>query len=1148
MSASPASARSVGTEQTNGTALSVEEEFELPTVYEPTSREHLKEHMIKHACAVEDPPGSGNWKFPVVRKTGPRGIGSLTKSVGIQLYFELLSGLGWTFFVMFLLSIPLLVCNCSGRMIESTNALNKALAMTTVANIGRCPAEGCESMDDFEYRCMWSGECDDTKPENLVRSWTPYLGGLDALCLLTFMLFGVVFRNLRIPYVVKQFDMSVVTPADFALDIPNPPRCLGKAAGSAEHLQYEDKLRKHFVKVLQNLAEGPYPDANDSFIPEISLVREYNGATSKFLEKGQHIENLRSAHVAKLKLNHPEYGEKNEEKRAKRVAKHEKAMEKSKHTIDKLSKRLKAEAEIIEKERAVCRAFVTFKSIEVKEKVEWEYRFSQYVMLRCCQGEKLRFEGRRIKVQQAPEPSDLYWENLDFNRKQQYCRKFLILIVTILVLIATAFGLVAAKSFFGSEAKPREAYDTWVLQSWPEKTGSGSHVRNNTCFAVQGWELREKCSTLGANSGGWHHDFIWDATGLIHNNSNRALPANRKNGNDFWQDVDWRSPACNESNPATNLTEDSQWIAMQYSKNHSVKCINLMMDDKDYASRVRIWACDSKQIPKPSARSSWSPSQGCHPMQVITTKKGQNKLLKVIVDTSCPGTITLAAAQQAKSMNDEQTVNCFCQQEVVRDPQVSTNFETPEGKVCQEWSLRQVRMYGAMIFSVIAVLIINQILLFIFTFFVSFMRPMTITEKTVSELVMLFFSQFINTALLIYLVNCRMPSIPDGIKFVTEPLSIGKGEYYEVTGDWYLVIGASLIITVMTQVFTNTLPQIATSGLVAPLIRKFTMWCGGVVSKRQLEAVWMLPEWNLALRTAQNFNVLCTIMFYCGGMPILYLAGAFYAFIGYWMDKFGLLHGSRRPPSFNSAVIETCMNFIPMSAVLHALFACFIFGNQDLFPSDFNEWLQPLAEAAFDVTAEEARAAVEEWSVASASERDNTEVFSAFMQARWLDFSRWGTVALMVIFIVGFVYYILMYLWLILLAPILQPLLSALRECFRKNCCPWLCGHKKEELERAADWREVQKELQDAGHVHSYFMKDNPDYRDAADAVDHTARQELERRGTGASLPGNSPIRTSKGKTGDASPSSSPPAVTPSQPDVHPEAHVAEGGHIEAVV
>mmetsp|Transcript_25023 Transcript_25023/g.54436 ORF Transcript_25023/g.54436 Transcript_25023/m.54436 type:complete len:1094 (+) Transcript_25023:67-3348(+) len=1038
----------------------------VPATYEEIPKEELLLHMRRTSCTK---PVGDDYEYPKVKtECGPMALGILTRSVGIQLYFQFLAGLGWTFVVMFILVIPMLVCCLSGNMVDSSNPLNQALAMTTVANIGRCPSSGCESSADYSERCLWDGDCD--ADGTLLREWTPYLGVADSLGILVFIAFGIVFSRWWIPKVTEQFDADTIAPGDFTICISNPPQHLGD-----HHPNYEAALRAHFVKVLQNMQQDPVPDASDACIKKVTLARQYNGAIFNFINKGRLLEELHNHEARRDK--HGQDTSLSTQQRIKRMSAADKAIAKANSQIFKYDAHLTREGKRIDQEREVCRAFVTFNTPGLKDKILWEYRYSNFAVFRLFQSQQLRFHGAKIRITKAVEPSDLYWENMDFPWLNKLCRQITVLIVTIVILLVTSFGLVFAESFFDTVNSTTDMYDTWVIQA---TSGSSSQGK---CFNVVDWELLESC-TLSSSSRDWPITEIYDLEHVV---------AEDVKG-DYWETATnrWNSSTCGSS---TSSSIDEDWLAVHFDRERSVKCMNFAQGVDNTESELRVWACQDKDLPGVGNRSSWTPSSSCLAMQVIDISTGTvsngartSAKLQVARDIDCSAELSFEAAVQASERGDDDSVNCYCQQEASRSPGITAPpYDTEVKKLCKDWSMSKIKLYGAMACSVISVCVINQILLLIFSFLVAFTRPQTNTETTVVQLVLLFFAQFINTALLMYLVNARFPNVPSLLSF------IGNGDYYEVTAGWYTVVGASLTITICSQVLSNTVPQLLMAKCY-PHIRPFTIWWSGAVTRASLEKQYELPNWELSLRAAQTFNVVCTIIFYSGGMPVLYFAGAVYAFVAYWVDKYSLVRGSKRPPAYDATVMQTCMNFIPFAVVLHSCFASFVFGSQLLFPSDFNQYTLPFAEALVGISEEEALAREDAWISASAADKETGTLFEEYMQAKLLGFSRTACSPLLIIFVVGVVYYLISYIHKLLLAPVMAPFLAAAKD-FILRTFPRLKKRAASRHDLSIEWDvAVESFFKRNNLLYSYDMKDHSDYTSASEAILHSAEQEVARR------------------------------------------------------
>jgi len=102
-------------------------------------------------------------------------------------------------------------------------------------------------------------------------------------------------------------------------------------------------------------------------------------------------------------------------------------------------------------ERNVLGAFVIFTRRRNRNFVFQEYRFSR-TFLRPIQRRGLRFFGEKIRVREATDPSEVYWENMDVTTSQQLlCLLFVVLIASILILVSVV--LFASAKQAGERAK-----------------------------------------------------------------------------------------------------------------------------------------------------------------------------------------------------------------------------------------------------------------------------------------------------------------------------------------------------------------------------------------------------------------------------------------------------------------------------------------------------------------------------------------------------------------------------------------------------------------------------------------------------------------------------------------------------------------------
>jgi len=1019
-------------------------------------------HLRQTSCTSWDPENKQYDWAPV--RSSPEKLGEITGSVGVQLYFNFVKQMGCLFFVMFLLSLPMLIFNLNGSMLSSTSALNEYIGKASIANIGNCPTGGCRSTEEYENRCLFDGDCgeDGLKVKDVAQT----LGLLDGLALLLFVVFGSYFGNYAIPKAVHLFDAATLTPADYTVCIAFPPRFLGGSGKSEQHQDYKGLLKKHFINVLKNLPKEDGPVDDEEAVNRITLVYEYDGQVREFMTKGNYLREKKNAIQLGAK-----YLENGKEAKAK---KQEARVIKFDEKIDKIDEHFAKESSIPEKERAVCRAYITFQKIEYMNKVLWHYRFAKYRLFRLCQRAELQFEGNKIFIGQAVEPGDLYWENLDFNEYKRLMRRALTIFLSILVLVVCSLLLVSVKA--STTLETENEYDTWIIKHEPTEGTSA-------CLRICSWDLYKKSSCKGYESS----SSTWPASRQFTLNSQASISYSPSSGTSEVCTPIWESPGCTNSGTEEALAKD--WLGIQFDEEREVGCMEIIQSTStERVADLRIYGCNSAALPASNSTADWEPADYCIPMQVVHPDVDfavgdtgvHSDDLRVVKDASCGAAVEIEAARAALAREDDVTVNCFCTQQLMADPNlIRPPFESPAQLVCEDWSKDQAFTYGMMIVGVLGVCILNQVLLVFFQFLVGFERLATVTDVTQSQLWKLFLAQFVNTGLLTFLVNWKLQSVPAPLMVITEPLSIGKGAYYEANGAWFEAVGCALLITVLTQVFSTTFTPVIMARVVAPLKRKFIVMQGTKVTKEVLAKVYELPSWNIALRAAQTMNVICCVLFYSGGMPLMYFIGMMYCFTAYWLDKYTLLRGSHRPASYSEEVMNTCMGFFPIAVLLHATFACFVLGNPDLLPSDWSS-LKGFAEGLFGVSSDQYIEIREEWEVASSDRKD--ELYGDYFRTRFLDFARMSSWLLMLIFLVGIVYYILYYLDLYLLGPLFAPVKAAIRECFKKLGC---CKPKVEEVETQKTYEEAQVVIKRNGLPVTYEMSDNRWYSHAAEAVQH---------------------------------------------------------------
>jgi len=853
-------------------------------------------------------------------------------------------------------------------------------------------------------------------------------------------------------------DAANLAPSDFAVDVPVLPRRLAE-----DHAQYEEKLRQHFLELMKSL-KTPIDDPDA--IKDVSVIRDYDGAISKFMEKGDCLHQQHGDFI-KIAALEGKDDAKSQKQREKLTASVKKKFGKMK-AIDKA---LAHQADLSDEDRNVVRAFVTFSREDYKQAIIDEYRFSGYSLFRCCQDQKLRFCGSAIKVQEACEPTDLFWENLDYAWWAREIRKGIVILLSIILLVVCSALLVYFSSM-KSSATGSNSQVAWVVK------GTGNSTEQCLDLCDLDFFGDKACKGSGDSSANWPMVKTFDAVSDYQNFnwSSGSSCADR-----------WTSPACgSQANCGNEASQD--WIGFEFEEAQEAQCFQLKLQATRLVDSVQVFGCSS---PPPAAanRSCWKVEDHCEPMQVsdLSTPTQTSGAFfmpasqQISQDTSCSMTITEEVAMERFQSLEEGSrtanpiLNCFCQQQVLEvGPQLMMPpYDTDVKSICEEWSIEKNLAIGQLLGATAAVLILNQALLMVYQALSQWERHETESEVAQSQFWKLFLAQFLNTGMLVLLVNASFKEMPAILLPLKSIMNVGTGQYDDFSVSWFVVIGSGLALTILMQVFSTTVPPLVMSFFVQPCLACF-MARGEVVEAR-MNQIYKLPEWNLALRMAQTLTVVFVICTYSSGMPGLYIVGFLYSIVAFWMDKWCLLSGSAKPPAYKETIVKNCMHFLPVAAFLHTAIAGWTLGNQDLLPSDWSV-LVPLAEAAFGLSIADYDETVTAYRNGNAETK--AELQYAYFGARLLDFGRESCWLLLLIFLVFCVYYIVYWVLALFLKPFVAPFLFALADRLKCN----RGGHQGE-----ATFDDLVKECTTLNVVYSYKLEANHKYYAAWVAISHTA-------------------------------------------------------------
>lgn len=181
-----------------------------------------------------------------------------------------------------------------------------------------------------------------------------------------------------------------------------------------------------------------------------------------------------------------------------------------------------------------------------------------------------------------------------------------------------------------------------------------------------------------------------------------------------------------------------------------------------------------------------------------------------------------------------------------------------------------------------------------------------------------FASQFINTALVVHLINYH------------GKYGIFNGDYEDFERGWYAIVGGAMMSTLLFNSFVGAAVYIATD-----IWNRFYRCCCARRQKHQAELISLYtnPQFDIAARYAQLLTtVFCTLV-YSPGLPLVNYLGSLYCFVNYLTDKWLLLYSSSRPPLYDCSMPKTASRVLILAAPLHFIAGIGMFSHACTFPS-----------------------------------------------------------------------------------------------------------------------------------------------------------------------------------------------------------------------
>jgi len=672
----------------------------------------------------------------------------------------------------------------------------------------------------------------------------------------------------------------------------------------------------------------------NKWVAEVEVVHPNGYVLSHYLGK---VSLSRKMRLAKQTVKMLKSKNKPVEKAMKKVEKLQLKLEKSEKKL--YSDRSKEELEELQ---TCIGAFVIFNHVESHNRCLDAYRNSTGRIGRKFQHNDLRFKCKKtgalfpLKVVQAPEPSDIQWENLDKGWKELLLRRLVTLAITFLLLVVSIVSILWAQT--QKRDFQAKVPDISVCKEIPAVYFGDYEYTEDIFYSSLSFVripmLDEKCENLDIEG---RPSFY-----LTYGNLDEPVVHGDKNATTEKFGINAAYyVAPRDIIGSVNITEPLGFGAAEW-----------------VVSNTDIWSSKFQEYSTNKGEVPWCRSPCVTPSDETKCRfpcfeQGSEDTLDY-----CPSTYNSNdELLQPKTYSSIDLVGCYCKDrlqldiasislfKILRDGILEPRLDdmTPEEEeMCKEFLEAYASNLGVVVGAATMVAVINTGLKVVLKVLAKFEGHDSLSDEAASVSSNLLIVQFINTALIVYFVNLSYTG--DGLGTVADVFKLFglfDGDYEGFPPGWYTGVGAALILTMLLQIFIPHAGPLLKYLFLQPVL-KFVMK-RTATTQRDLDKIMIGSPFPMSTRMPEVLNTFFVTLLYCGGIPILLPFAMCNFYISFQLDKLWYLRLYGGTPAYDASIARNAIQLMPIALILHLFFAFLMYGDTntlaaELFPISHPEF------------------------------------------------------------------------------------------------------------------------------------------------------------------------------------------------------------------
>ena len=267
---------------------------------------------------------------------------------------------------------------------------------------------------------------------------------------------------------------------------------------------------------------------------------------------------------------------------------------------------------------------------------------------------------------------------------------------------------------------------------------------------------------------------------------------------------------------------------------------------------------------------------------------------------------------------------------------------------CQEYFRGGSIAWGAKIGAVFLVTAVNLILESLSNFLGKIEARSTLSEDLRSKVLKLFGATFVNTALLLLIINGNLRNFRAEVYTTLETFFVFRGDESDFTADWYLYVGVPLMTTIFSKIFVNPITNFVEYVIILIKRLRDRGWkmhrhVTRQVTQDDLNRLYGGGFFRLDKRYAKQLTVTFACLMYSPAMPILHLFASVGFALYLYSDKLLFAKFYRIPPPYDDSLAKLVAQILPYGILLHLSFGLWMYSNRDIFVilDDYENWDDP---------------------------------------------------------------------------------------------------------------------------------------------------------------------------------------------------------------